>query len=347
MAKENKKGFKWRGLATFMLVLGILVEIVSGVMLYITPLGRFANWTNWTLWGLDKHEWAAIHTVFGYLLLIIIGLHLYFNWRVVVHFFWSKLHNSFNLKREFIVASVIIVLVFAGTLWNVPPFSTVMDLGRDAKLSWEKNGDAATGRGGRWAQSTHEDRDLVATQQGGGGGRWATPQTYLARNDINQSENRVGRGRNNQLNNEQFNNEQSARRGQGRGRMSEQYNNTTRPEARADVRAKSSESLKGRDFVNMGKIETLTGNLVQKGDEWELQVGDGLYEIHMGPSDFRNAQGLVLKDGAQAIVTGFVYGTDLSVTTIETGGKSVSLRDETGRPAWAGTGFSKGSGRIY
>ena len=126
MAVENKKGFKWRGLATFMLVLGILVEIVSGVVLYITPLGRFANWTNWTLLGLNKHEWASIHTVFGYFLLIIIGLHLYFNWRVLLHFFWSKLHSSFNLKREFIVAAAVVAMVFAGILWNIPPFSAAV-----------------------------------------------------------------------------------------------------------------------------------------------------------------------------------------------------------------------------
>ena len=174
MQNGNKKGFKWRGLATFMLVLGILVEIVSGIVLYITPLGRFANWNNWMLWGLDKHEWAAIHTIFGYLLLIIIGLHLYFNWRVVAHFFWSKLHSSFNLKREFIVALAITVFVFAGTLWNIPPFSSVMDWGRDAKLSWEKHGDVASIRGGRWSQAAHMEEDHTPYQ--GGGGRWTRCQ---------------------------------------------------------------------------------------------------------------------------------------------------------------------------
>ncbi|MBN1847098.1 MAG: DUF4405 domain-containing protein [Deltaproteobacteria bacterium] len=344
MANDHKKGFKWRGLATFMLVLGILVEIVSGVILYITPMGRFANWNNWTLWGLDKHEWAAIHTVFGYLLLIVIGLHLYFNWRVVVHFFWNKLHSSFNLKREFIVASAIVVLVFAGTIWNIPPFSSVMDLGRDAKLSWEKNSDLAANPGGYWAQSTHGESELLTSRRGGG--RWTTPQAYPAGNDIMQSENRGGRGRSSQFYNEQHNNnEQAAGRGQGRGQMLNPYD-PIRPEARADVRPQSSETLKGRDFVGMGKPETLTGELVQKGDEWELKVGETLYEIHMGPSGYRNTRGLVLVDGAQAIVSGYLYGTDLSVTTIETGGKSVVLRDEAGRPAWAGSSFSRGGGRI-
>jgi hypothetical protein len=340
MATGYKNGFKWRGLATFMLVLGILIEIASGVVLYITPLGRFANWTNWTLMGLDKHEWAAIHTVFGYFLLIIIGLHLYFNWRVMMHFFWSKLHNSFNLKREFIVASAIIALVFAGILWNIPPFSSVMDFGRNAKLSWEKSDIVYTGQGTRRAQSIRGDSDVVTSRQGGGG-RWAASHIYFARHELKPSEFKLGRGGRNQINTEQYYDEQSARRGLRKGWMLNQ-NNTTH----ADIGNRSSKVLKGKDYVRMGKVETLIGNLVQKGDEWELKVGDTKYEIHMGPIDFRNTQGLILKEGAQAVVTGFVYNNDLSVTIIETGGKSVSLRDEFGRPAWAGSGFGKGSGRI-
>lgn len=339
MAAGNKKGIKWRGLATFTLVLGILVEIVSGVVLYITPLGRTANWTNWTLMGLDKHEWAAIHTVFGYLLLVIIGMHLYFNWRVIAHFFWSKLHHSFNLKREFVIASAIILIVFAGTLWGLPPFSSIMDLGRSAKLSWEGNSDAYNGRGGHWAQTTHSEGEGIGSRQGGG--RWANYQIESTGYDSNQSEFRVGGGRNNQFNSGQYNNEQSAGRDQGRGRHLNQ--NKT---AQAETRSNASGELKGRDFVRMGEVKTVTGSLVQKGDEWGLKVGDITYEIHMGPTDFRNAQGLVLKDGAGAVVTGYVYNTDLSVTTIETGGRSITLRDASGRPAWAGTGFSKGAGRI-
>ncbi|MBN1382696.1 MAG: DUF4405 domain-containing protein [Deltaproteobacteria bacterium] len=171
MKNDMKKSFNWRGLVTFTLIMGILVETVSGIVLYITPLGRFANWTNWAFWGLDKQEWIAIHTIFGYLLLIIIGLHLYFNRRVVARFIWSKIHRSLNLKREFIAALALIVFVFAGTLGNIPPFSSMMDLGREAKLSWEKNSDEAAVHGGRWAQSIQEDNHALATRRGGGG-RW-------------------------------------------------------------------------------------------------------------------------------------------------------------------------------
>ena len=98
--------------------------------------------------------------------------------------------------------------------------------------------------------------------------------------------------------------------------------------------------LKGRDLVQLGKIATLTGTLEQHGDEWGLKIGTTSYEIHLGPADYRAHKGFVLKDGDQATVTGFIYGTDVAVATIETGGNSISLRDETGRPAWAGTMYS-------
>jgi hypothetical protein len=128
--------------------------------------------------------------------------------------------------------------------------------------------------------------------------------------------------------------------------MSQQYN-ASLPGLKNQSREKSSETLKGKDSVRLGEIETIRGNLVQKGDEWELRAGDVRYEIHMGPNHYRNAQGLVLKDGTDAVVTGFVNGTDLSVTAIEIGGQSVMLRDETGRPGWAGTSYGKGPRSVY
>ena len=170
MGKNIKRGFKWRGLATFLLTLGMLVEIVSGIILYITPPGRFAYWTNWTLWGLSKGDWRAVHTIFGYLLLIIIGMHLYFNWRIIVHFFWNKVRSTFNLKWEFAVSALIIVFIFAGTLWYIPPFSTIMDFGARAKQSWEKNSGLASTRGkGRWAQSLRGSGEFM-NQKGRGKG---------------------------------------------------------------------------------------------------------------------------------------------------------------------------------
>ncbi len=139
MAKEKGKAFKLRGMTTFLVTISFIVDTASGIILYVAPPGRIAHWTDWTFWGLDKEEWVAIHTIFGYLLLIIVGLHLYYNWRTFITFSWDKVLRALNLKWELYVATLISLGVFLGTLWNLPPFSTTMNLGEKAKNSWEES----------------------------------------------------------------------------------------------------------------------------------------------------------------------------------------------------------------
>ncbi len=103
---NGEKAFKFRGMTTFLVTISFIVDTVSGIILYFAPPGRIAHWTNWKFWGLDKEEWVAIHTIFGYLLLIIVGLHLYYNWKTFMNFLWDKVRRALNLKWE----------LFAGTL---------------------------------------------------------------------------------------------------------------------------------------------------------------------------------------------------------------------------------------
>ncbi|MBW2145939.1 MAG: DUF4405 domain-containing protein [Deltaproteobacteria bacterium] len=135
----EKKTFNWRGWTTFVVTISFIVDTISGIILYIAPPGRIANWTNWTVWGLDKEEWVAIHTIFGYLLLIIIVLHLYYNWKIFINFLWDKIRKALNLRRELTAATMISVIVFFGSLWNLPPFGTIMDIGEAIKESWEES----------------------------------------------------------------------------------------------------------------------------------------------------------------------------------------------------------------
>ena len=135
---DKKKKFSWRGWTTFVVTISFIVDTISGVILYIAPPGRIAHWTNWTVWGLDKEEWGAIHTIFGYVLLIIVGIHLYYNWKIFWNFIWSKVRKALNLKWELITAGLLCLFLFLGTLWNIPPFSSTMDLGEHFKQSWEE-----------------------------------------------------------------------------------------------------------------------------------------------------------------------------------------------------------------
>jgi len=135
---DNRKKFSWRGWTTFVVTISFIVDTISGVILYIAPPGRIAHWTNWTIWGLDKEEWVAIHTIFGYLLLIIVGIHLYYNWKMFMNFLWSKIQKALNMKQELVWATVASLIVFLGTLWSIPPFGSIMDLGDYFKESWEE-----------------------------------------------------------------------------------------------------------------------------------------------------------------------------------------------------------------
>lgn len=137
--KAQKKTFQWRGWATFLLTISFIVDTLSGIILYIAPPGRIANWTNWAVWGLDKGQWEAIHTIFGYLLLIVAGLHLWYNWKMFMNFIWSKIQKALNLKWELVAATIVSLLVFLGTIWDIPPFSTTMNLGERFKESWEES----------------------------------------------------------------------------------------------------------------------------------------------------------------------------------------------------------------
>jgi hypothetical protein len=416
-----------------MLVMALLVEIVSGIVLYITPPGRYAHWTNWTLWGLSKEGWGAMHTIFGYLLLIIIAGHLYYNWKVIVAFVWSKVRHTFNLKRELAVATVLTLAVLLGTVWNVAPFSTVMNFGEKAKRSWEqKDPTYARGRGrgftsSRFAQAKEDGRHYtpnnesgyaqpsisLKTDNRGNGARGKGRKAFspaIAHAETMPSVQRGGLGRKTldmvfsdygipkdegllrlksqgievrvtdivrdladrsgkrpseiiqiatgtatsggQSSYAMVQDETTSYRGRG-GKSGSQGFGLRNPTPSFESAPYSGTSatqsypgntaggkLKGRDLVQLGRVATLTGTLEQHGDEWGLKVGTTSYEIHLGPADYRTNQGLVLKNESQATVKGFVYGTDVAVMEIEAGGKKITLRDETGRPAWAGTMFS-------
>jgi hypothetical protein len=432
METKRKKSFKWRGVATFMLIMALALEVISGIVLYITPPGRYAHWTNWTLWGLSKEGCGAMHTIFGYLLLIIIAGHLYYNWRVIVAFVWSKARHAFNLKRELAVATIISLAVFLGTYWNLPPFSTVMNLGEKAKHSWEqKDPSYARGRGRGFASSSvalakedgrnytpnnesgraqqsvpliDENRGkgaqgkgrnalspsvahaetITGVQSGGGLGRKTLDMVFSeygipmdeglsrlrsqgieakATDTVRDLADRSGKRPNEIIGMATG----EAASGQGSYAMGQDKNTSTRGRGRSGSskgfgRRGSATSfksvpssgrsatqsysgdlaggkLRGRDLAQLGKVSTLTGTLEQHGDEWALKVGTTSYEIHLGPADYRSKQGLVLNHGDLATVKGFVYGADVAVMEIEAGGKTITLRDETGRPAWAGSKF--------
>ena len=86
---------------------------------------------------------------------------------------------------------------------------------------------------------------------------------------------------------------------------------------------------------------TLNGQVAELlGDELTLSTSDGLVTIHLGPEWYWESEGIDLDDGDEVAATGFYEGDAFELAEIENldTGETVSLRDETGQPRWAGRG---------
>jgi len=92
----------------------------------------------------------------------------------------------------------------------------------------------------------------------------------------------------------------------------------------------------GRQIVERGVRGSLTGTLVAEGDEWQLRVAGTLYDLHLGQLGHDGATTAALKDGAEATVNGFIAGSHVSPLTLTSGDATIRLREEDGRPRWAG-----------
>jgi hypothetical protein len=135
--KKNK--FNFRAFTALIVLWSFIVENVTGIVLYIVPPGRIAHWTNWKLWGFTKEQWAALHTIFGYIFLIFAAIHIYYNWKPIMNYIKKKVKAGLRMRLELAVSLILTILVFIATAASIPPFSTVMDFGTKMKNSWEES----------------------------------------------------------------------------------------------------------------------------------------------------------------------------------------------------------------
>jgi len=132
--------FHWRAFVTLYVTLCFLLLAASGIVLYVAPPGRVANWSRWTLGTLDRSGWQALHTVFALLFVLAGAFHLWFNWRAFWFYVRTRLAEGVRLRREMALAAAALLTVAGLTLADLPPFGSVMDLGERAKESWSSGG---------------------------------------------------------------------------------------------------------------------------------------------------------------------------------------------------------------
>jgi len=109
-----------------------------------------------------------------------------------------------------------------------------------------------------------------------------------------------------------------------------------------DGSGRNSGAGQGRnETVRIVEWETLTGKVTIVDDEITIQTAEGQVLIGMGQSAYR--EGFGLEAGDEITVLGFHEDGEFKARTVEnlTTGETITLRDETGRPLWAGQGQLK------
>lgn len=132
-----------RRFTSFTITFSFLIMTYTGILLFIAPKGRVANWTNWKLFGLDKTQYTNLHVTFMVLFILISIFHIYLNWKPLISYFKNKSREFSLLTKEFIFALTINIFFIVGTLYYWAPFEQFLDFEEDIKSSWEKKADKA------------------------------------------------------------------------------------------------------------------------------------------------------------------------------------------------------------
>lgn len=143
MNNDTPARFQWRALTSVLMTLGFGILALSGVVLFLAPPGRVANWTNWTMLGLRKSDWGGLHIWFGTLFLVMTALHVAFNWRPLVSYFRNRATRTIGFRKEWAVAAGLSVVIFAGTRAGIVPFSSLLAWNEDLKESWDRPAERA------------------------------------------------------------------------------------------------------------------------------------------------------------------------------------------------------------
>ncbi|HHE31935.1 MAG TPA: DUF4405 domain-containing protein [Chlorobaculum parvum] len=130
--------FKWRAFVSISLTITFLVMTLSGIMLFVSPPGRVANWSGWTILGLSKHGWEDQHLVFAIAFIVLSIFHLFvLNWKAFFNYLKSKASKGLSHPAELFASLVLFVLFAGGTLWHLPPLEQIIALGERVSNSWE------------------------------------------------------------------------------------------------------------------------------------------------------------------------------------------------------------------
>lgn len=120
------------------MLLAMFTMTFTGIILFITPPGRVANWANWELFGISKELYGQIHSSFMVLFIIATILHVYYNWKPLISYMKNEARQFILFTKDMIIASILFLIFLFGTIYQISPFSDFLNFGDDIKSSWEK-----------------------------------------------------------------------------------------------------------------------------------------------------------------------------------------------------------------
>lgn len=134
------KGFNWRNFTSFMVTAAFLVSVVSGIVLYVVPEGRIANWVDWNLVGMTKPDWGNLHIVFALVFLIGGIFHLFvFNWASFKAYLARRVSGKLDYRkprREMMAALTLSLALTVASIAEWQPVAALFDLNAAAKAAW-------------------------------------------------------------------------------------------------------------------------------------------------------------------------------------------------------------------
>ncbi len=115
--------------------------------------------------------------------------------------------------------------------------------------------------------------------------------------------------------------------------------------------------IRGQQMYDPSRTETITGQVVEvkeftsrngitKGAVLILKTGDKTVTVHLGPQSYLQEQPVKISAGDTVEVSGVKNvhrGQEVYLAgQVKKGAEVLKLRDETGRPLWAGNGMRSG-----
>ena len=133
-----KSKFNWKDFIIYGFTFSIILIILSGIIIYISPNSEFARSSNWQIFGFSKLIWRSIFISF---ILTFIGLAIIYVFIAEKDFF----KNYFNKKRlenlsdnkEILGSIAVMVVVFFMSILEIPPMSSLSSLSESFELEWE------------------------------------------------------------------------------------------------------------------------------------------------------------------------------------------------------------------